>query len=845
MRQRRPRWILTSGVAAIAVVGLLWAYFARPPDPSPVVSELELPEGVIPLPTSAGVNLDISPDGSRVAFVGISLDRSTHLWERRVADSAFVRLPGTEAARNPTYSPDGRSIAFTRAGRLLTLALAGGSPPVEVAQSVAAGGGIDWGPDGLLYYLRSGEGWSKVLPAGGTPESVPLLRGSGSGLIDVLPGGGILFTRDAGGPLEDQLGLARPSGGSVGFYGFAAMVRYAGSGHLVYTLGNGTLGGRPFDVDALRTTGGPHTLFPGVHVDLNSASYFAVSSVDGGEEPTAVNGSLVYLTAGAIAEHSSELVWIDRSGREAPLDPSIAPAPYTTLALSPDGGRLAVSIASREQWDLWVIDLPSGRRARLTDDPDFDRYPSWSPDGGSVAYTSTLSGRAQARSIPSDGGLAGGSTMLFDRGRSVLGVAFAPDGRLVFSEAAAGTQYLAWVDPNTSTMASFGTTEDREWAPTVSPDGRWLAYVSNVTGRSEVFVRPFRSGAGPTTRISDEGGEEPAWAHNRPELFYREPSTGFLVAVSYGTPSGFVVEGRERLFDARAYRREAGWRAYDVATLDDRFLMMRPTTDAERSTSMRVVQNFYTQLDEEVGRGRSRLLFRFLVIGGLLLITLGVAYATNRWVFGLTSREGIRRAFMVVAFMAAVTLVFGPLVMLEEPVQGIVRNVFAVAVTVGGAWAWLHTRRRIAGAGPIMLEVADLGMRRYAIPAALLGVIAAVNTGFTPDGSVLGRVYGVGVALIVAVAGLRGRSATLAFRERGIVSFTGFQGWEKIQDFGWSPGARATLTLTLSSRFPLFRRGFHRIAPDSREAVSQLLSERLRAHDEHSASTATAVEAPT
>jgi hypothetical protein len=415
--------------------------------------------------------------------------------------------------------------------------------------------------------------------------------------------------------------------------------------------------------------------------------------------------------------------------------------------------------------------------------------------------------------------------------RQTLGVAFSPDGTsLAFVEGATVNTDIGRRDLAAGTVATVLATEAAETAPAVSPDGRWLAYVSDATGQREVYVRPWRGAPSGTAevRVSEAGGTEPRWSPDRGELFYREPSSGYMVAAGYTTEPSFSVAARERLFDASAYRRDDGWRAYDVSDTG-RFLMMRPTANAPPSTGVQRIQNVFTQLERDARPGNERRpLPLFLLVTGMWIVGLG--YAMGRRALGLAPAQAIRHALGILAFMAAVTLLAAPLALLDLPVRRFALMAIYGALTAVGALWWLHARRKIAAAGPTLLEVPDVGMRRMATPGMLFGVAGEILSGLDyADPFFSGTIEQVGAVLIgvvLALLGLRARRAVVAFKERGIVIHGWLLEWERIERGSWSPGAEATLAFGFRRSFPPGAARV-RVPADRREEVSALLAEQL------------------
>lgn len=529
-------------------------------------------------PIGGNVAAAISPDGSWIVYVGRSAGGSTQLWRRQLSDLNATPLPGTEGATAPVFSPNGESIAFYANGDIRTISLAGGAPKTVVSNGASPA----WGPDGTIYFARDTLSY-KVPAAGGTPViAAKSLNNVKPRQLDVLPnGGGFLFTAFIGTTAQAQIAVAQISDGSVRTLFPGAMARYSPTGHIVYTTANGTLMAVPFDAKRLEVTGAAVTIAEGVSVDRFATAQFALSP----------SGMLLYGTgAGSV----SELVWVNRAGKVEPVD-STWSGEIGSPVISPDGKRVAVAIQGQKSMDIWVKQLDRGPSTRVTVDGGRNDYPTWTPDGASVTFSSDrISPSFDLWTKRADG--SSDPVLEIDEKYALAETLWSPDGQwliyrtssnvtgagdIVGRRGAKGTQRIPLV-------ASAFT----ETAPAISPDGHWLAYSSNETGSTEVFVVPFPNTSEARYPVSVGGGAEPVWSRDGRELFYRN-AKGSMMAVRVETTPSFSLREAAALFPDSTYFRNLVHRQYDVAP-DGRFLMVRPLRAHEERLVL--VQNFFEEL---------------------------------------------------------------------------------------------------------------------------------------------------------------------------------------------------------------------------------------------------------
>jgi eukaryotic-like serine/threonine-protein kinase len=591
------RRVALVGVAAVvALVGTLMWFTPRQTEPVPVrVSRLQLtPTGAAAL--AIGWNdrdLAITPDGSRVIYVG---NQGTQIFVRALDALAPVAV-FTGRVAGLFVSPDGQWIGFYDGlGVLKKVAVAGG-PAVTLATIDTAGSsGATWGPDDTIIVATNSvdTGLQQVSAAGG-PLTVLTRPDHAQGEADhfwpeMLPGGrAVLFTITSlsltGGPdatqvavLDLQTGMRKilVRGGSH--------AHYVSSGHLVYAAA-GTLLAVPFDLARLETRGTPVAVVPDV-----------VTTIKGGVDAVvAGDGTLAYVP-GTIEGTPRTLVWVDRQGRETPIP--APPRPYLLPALSPDGTRVAV-FANDQQRDLWLWDLRRTTLTRLTSTPGVDVVHVWTPDSRRLIFTSERAGVRNLFWQAADG--AGAVEQLTESPDTQYPTGVSPDGRrLIFTDQFPTTanDVMAIELDATRRVMPLVQSPFEERNGTVSPDGRWLAYEANDSGRFDIYVRPFPEVNSGRWLVSTAGGTRPIWTRSGQELVYVSP-TGALMAV--GVPRGQSWEATTPTMVVReGYFTNLNWwgRSYDVSPDGQRFLMIKEggADGTATPTSIIVVQHWVEEL---------------------------------------------------------------------------------------------------------------------------------------------------------------------------------------------------------------------------------------------------------
>jgi len=506
-RSGKLPWIAAAGVLALALGIALWApWRSEKPVDRPLVrldvdlgADVSLPD-VFGTVNTFGSSVVISPDGMRLVYLS---GNPAKLFTRRLDQSKVTELSGTQGAYSPFFSPDGQWIGFrTTGGKLNKISVEGGA--VVALGDVGTFTGASWGEDGNILLGVREKGLVRIRDGGGQPETVTEpANGEGSlNFPQILPRGKVVLfsaytAANAGASSIEVMTLADRHRKTVSRGG--TFPRYLatsnGTGHLVY-INKATLFAVPFDLEKLETRG---TALPIVDdVAFNGTLGTAQLSFSR-------TGTLVYRRSG---EDSGGLTvaWLDSAGKTQPL--VAKPGAYGRPSLSPDGQRLALEVTEGSVTDIWVYDLQRDTMTRVTFDGKAG-YPIWSPDGRYIVFNSARAGMSLTRS---DG--AGKMQTLTESQNFQVPWSFTADGRrMTFNEQDSKTSYDLWSVPIESDGAGmragkpevFLQTPADERAPSISPDGRWLAYASNESGTSQIYVRAFPD-KGAKWQISNSGG---------------------------------------------------------------------------------------------------------------------------------------------------------------------------------------------------------------------------------------------------------------------------------------------------------------------------------------------------
>ena len=489
----------------------------------------------VSLGSLAGADEIISPDGTRIVYVS-----QGRLFTRRLNQPNATELAGTQGAYAPFFSPDGQWVAFFTPGKLEKISVEGGSAIPLCDANFGAGG--SWGEDGnIIAALSTTSGLSRIPSAGGPPTPVTDVQAGEAThrWPQVLPGGkAVLFTAGIGDTANiEVMSLADHStktlvrGGTFG--------RYLPSGHLVY-VNRGTLFAVPFDVDRLEVRGTPAPVLDRVNYNATAGS----AQLDFSQA-----GTLIYRSGGA-GGGLLTVASLDGAGKTQPL--LAKPGVYARPSISPDGQRLAIEVTEGSGTDIWLYDWQRDTMTRLTF-TGIAYNPLWSPDGRYMAFRTAGGGMSVIRS---DG--SGKPQSLTQSKNLQVPWSFTPDGkRLAFLEQDSKTGYDLWTVPLESDSAGlragkpevFQQTPADERTPAFSPDGRWMAYVSDESGTYQVYVRAFPDKGG-KWQISNSGGMYPMWSRTGHELFF-EALDNHIMAAAYTEKGDSFVADKPRVWSEK------------------------------------------------------------------------------------------------------------------------------------------------------------------------------------------------------------------------------------------------------------------------------------------------------
>ena len=564
-------WLWPAVAALLAIVAIALVFLALRPESGTTTARfsISLPPGQEITSSPA-----ISGDGQIIAYAAQLGTAEPQLYLRHLDSFEARAVAGSSGAQQPFFSPDGKWVAFFAQGQLQKAEVAGGAP-IRLAEAATPSGGT-WNLDDTIIYAGSrGSGLLRIPASGGTPEALTNPDGAAEGYAhvfpQVLPGGrSVLFTilgQTLGGAVlsldSGQWEMVLPSTTFA-----AAIFDGAGgsTGRLLVVDQAAGIRGAPFDAAHPARTSADTSVLAGVYydVEVEVRGWLAVSNT----------GTAVYVPANPA---KSSLVWVDKEGTTESL--GVDQGVYREVRLSPDGTKAAV----RQGLDLWIHDLQRGTRSRLTPANTFNSMPRWSSDGARIIFALNRGGDWDIYSQPADG--SGPAEALLSRPYAQFPTSVLADGTVLYSEVNPQTGIDLWTLPpgglsqeglsQQGTTSPFRVTPFNEKNAEVSPgpEGgpRWVAYTYEESGRNEIYVQSYPSGAN-RIPISTGGGFLPRWSRDGRELFY---ITGDAVAAVAIRPDGSFGAPR-RLFDrTNFFFSSKAFSSYDTSPDGKRFLMIQ------------------------------------------------------------------------------------------------------------------------------------------------------------------------------------------------------------------------------------------------------------------------------
>jgi serine/threonine-protein kinase len=589
IRARRPPalpWIIALLSTAI-LIAFVVSDQLRPPTSSGSVRRFTIPMGQVKsLRTTA---LAISPDGTELAYAA-----DGQLFRRPMGQLTTARLGDAPQPINSCFFVNSEWVGCQQLGKLMKVFLATGAS-VALSDSPAFYGAGGLADDSIMFVPGSAMGLWQVPSQGGQRGLLVVpdfAKGERSYRWPVaLPGDrALLFAMlttecssfdDARIMVYSLKSREKRTVASGGTY-----PRYAATGHVLFAR-SGNLQAIPFDVKSLAPTGPAKTVLEGVLMDRrDGGACFDISE----------DGTLAYISGGIIS-HNKDVVWMDRNGNREPI---LKSEPVDReIRVSPDGTRLAFVKAA----DIWVYDMSLKTQIRITSDAAIDADPVWSPDGRRITFASNRTGTMDIYERSADG--TGAEVRLYGSSEPVRPMSWSPDGKiLAFVKESQSTGDDIWLlsfsGEGQVSAREFVTTTFHERQPVFSPDGLWIAYISDESGEFDVYIQPS-NGAGQRRKLSTHGGIEPMWHPKGGELFFFKGKTAFSVAVK--TVPEFATSAPRVLFETSELIASSRYRNVDISRDGSRFVMMTPL-DEPKELQINVVLNWFEELKRLVPTGK-------------------------------------------------------------------------------------------------------------------------------------------------------------------------------------------------------------------------------------------------
>jgi Tol biopolymer transport system component len=587
--RERSGWILAAIFLAVALLLAIVHFREVPPEVRAARFIVSPPDQTTLGTGPAAPQAALSPDGRYLALALLSPDAKRNLWLRPLDSLDVQRLAGTEEASLPFWSPDSRFIGFFTDNKLKTISISGGSP--QTLADISRPGGATWSRDGLILFAATRtSGIGRVSASGGiVTDLVTPARHREEAFYafpQFLPDGRhfLYFVlsqkRDARGIYVTSL----DSKESKQILNADVRAIYAHPGFLLF-LRQGTLLAQRFDADRLRLTG----------ESVRIAEEVAYNPINGRNTVTVSDtGVLAYRAGGGAGIPTTELLWFDREGKRVGV--AGGRDLYLRPGLSRDGRRIVVERIDlrSDNRDLWVIDEARSTSSRLTFGGSRHSNAVWSPDGTRIVFASDLGYRICEKAASG----AGPERVLLSSDLPKNPTDWSADGRFIlYDEIAAKTGTDIWILPLAGDQKPVPLlrTEFFEGQGQLSSDGRWLAYVSDESGRKEIYVQPFPF-SGAKWQISSEGGSFPKWRGDGKELFYLSPDQKVMTVEV--EPESTLRAGKPRaLFPARYFNIPVS--PYTVSRDGQRFLISTPPGEEGNTAPVTVILNWTAELNKK------------------------------------------------------------------------------------------------------------------------------------------------------------------------------------------------------------------------------------------------------
>jgi serine/threonine protein kinase len=600
--------ILTAITAGVAV----WKF--RPTEPKKVMRfEYELPEGQqLSLTMAGGYNLAVSPDGHQFVY---GTKEGFYLRSVEALDARLIS--GTDKdSTQPFFSPDGQWIGYWSSSdrKLKKISISGGAAVVLCDTGIFVGG-ASWDSDDTIVYSDIPSGIRRISASGGTPESLIKndLPSANKGRLHVWPqmlpdGKTLLFTVvSALNSTEQHIAIQSiESGERKVLLKSGIGATYLPTGHLVYALmnnNNAILLAIPFDLDKLAVTGGSVSILEdfigGAFSDSGTFVYFSL--------PRIAEQSKGEAAAMGASQSGRTLVWVNRQGKEEPL--AAAPNEYGVFRISPNGTRVALTVGASGKEDIWIWDFARGTMTRLTFNEGYDAIPLWTLDGKRIVYSSAPEGSSIPTGIywKAADGTGEAEKIGSEPGKFIYPSSWSKDGKtLVLNESA----FVPSIQADIGMLSMEGDRSRKpllqgkhnEKYPKISPDGRWMAYQSDESGKYEVYVHSFPDVNKGRWQVSTNGGNSPLWSPDGREMFYRSGDS--FMAVDVETEPAFRPAKPKVLFKGTYFSRN-DFTLWDISPDGKRFLMINPpgaapSTAAAPQPKINIVLNWLEELKQRV-----------------------------------------------------------------------------------------------------------------------------------------------------------------------------------------------------------------------------------------------------